>query len=204
MTAPDARIAPVDPFAELDSVFAIYCAALGAPIAARETLAWRDETLPRHAARADFEFLGARERDELVGFTYGYTGAYGQWWTDRVARAMDDATRAAWLDQPHFEVVELHVRPDRQRRGIGARLLAALLAGQPHERALLTADPASPSAPPFYEKHGWEPLADVELVSGTGTRVVLGRRVGAAAERDDQAASRSSSRPSRSSRHSSV
>jgi GNAT superfamily N-acetyltransferase len=204
VTPPDARIEPVNPFAELDAVFTIYGAALGAPFAARETLAWRDETLPRHAARSDFDFLGAHEGDDLVGFTYGYTGAYGQWWTDRVARAMDDATRATWLDPPHFEVVELHVRPDRQRTGIGTRLLDALLARQPHARALLTADPTSASALPFYEQHGWEPLADVELVLGAGTRVVLGRRVRATAERDDQAASRSSSRPSRSSRHSSV
>jgi ribosomal protein S18 acetylase RimI-like enzyme len=182
VTGTHARVEPVDPFAELDTVFAIYCAALGAPPAARETQAWRDDILPRHAARADFDFLGARERDseDLVGFTYGYTGAYGQWWTDRVAPAMDAAARAVWLDPPHFEVVELHVRPDSQRRGIGTRLLDALLAGQPHDRALLTADPAAASALPYYEKHGWEPLADVELVAGAGTRVVLGRRLDAA------------------------
>ena len=204
MTTPEARIEPVDPFAELDTVFAIYCAALNAATTGRQATAWREEVLPRHAARNDFDFLGAREGADLVGFTYGYTGARGQWWTDLVAGAMDDATRTTWLDPPHFEVVELHVRPDRQRRGIGTRLLDVLLAGQPHDRALLTADPAGASALPFYERHGWEPLADVELLPGAGTRVVLGRRVVVAAQPGDQAASRSSSRPSRSRRQSSV
>lgn len=117
---------------------------------------------------------------------------------------MDAATRTAWLDVPHSEVVELQVRPDRQRRGVGTRLLDALLARQPHDRAVLTADPAADQALAFYAKHGWEPLADVELIPGAGTRVVLGKLVAGAAGRDGQAASRSSSRPSRSRRQSSV
>jgi hypothetical protein len=87
-------VEPVDPFDALDGVFDVYCAALGAPSSARETLAWRDEVLPRHAARRDFDFLGVREGDRIVGFTYGYTGQRGQWWTDRVAAAMDAETRA--------------------------------------------------------------------------------------------------------------
>jgi len=177
VTVGEAHIEAVDPFADLEAVFDIYCAALGAPPAARETLAWRDDILPRHATRADFDFLGAREGGDLVGFAYGYTGEYGQWWTDRVAGALEDAKRAAWLDGPHFEVVELHVRPDWQRRGIGTRLLEALLARQPHDRALLTADPVRPQPVPFYAKHGWQSLADVELVPGSGARVVLAKRV---------------------------
>ena len=53
----------------------------------------------------------------LVGFGYGYTGALGQWWSDNVARALTAAQRAEWLDPPHFEIVELHVRPAYQRAG---------------------------------------------------------------------------------------
>src|SRR5581483_7304192 len=103
-----------------------------------------------HATRDDFVFLGATEQDGLVGFAYGYRGDYGQWWTDRVGAAMDAVTRREWLDPPHFEVVELHVRPESQRRGIGTRLLETLLASQPHDRALLTADPEKPQPLPFY------------------------------------------------------
>ena len=171
----DVAIAPLDPRDDLVAVGEIYRAALELPVG-RE-LAWRDGWLHTHAERPDFIFLAAREADDLVGIAYGYTGAYGQWWSDRVARAMDSATRAEWLDPPHYEVVELHVRPDRQRRGIGRRLLDELLARQPHDRALLTADPARAQPLPFYAKHGWVELAEVVFEAGMSPRRVLGKRV---------------------------
>jgi ribosomal protein S18 acetylase RimI-like enzyme len=133
--------------------------------------------LPEHLRRPDFAFLVARDGDEVVGFTYGYAGAYGQWWTDRVAEVLDEGQRAEWLDVPHFEVVELHVRPDRQRGGIGSRLLADLLARQPHDRAILTAREQSSQARSFYAKHGWRELAKVAWGEGYGRSVVLGKRL---------------------------
>ena len=81
---------------------------------------WARDQLPVHAEREDFVFLVAREDGELAGFAYGYTGAYGQWWTESVAQALTAAQRAEWLDPPHYEVVELHVRPARQRQGVGS------------------------------------------------------------------------------------
>jgi ribosomal protein S18 acetylase RimI-like enzyme len=125
-------------------------------------------------------FLAARDDGDVVGFTYGYAGTYGQWWTDRVAQVLDEEQRAAWLDPPHFEVVELHVRPDSQRRGIGTRLLRELLARQPHNRALLTARESSEQARSFYAKHGWEELAAIAWGEGYGRSIVLGLRLGLA------------------------
>jgi GNAT superfamily N-acetyltransferase len=178
MRAPAGHVGPIDPFAALDDVFAIYCAALEAPPAAVETKRWRDEALPRHATRRDFVFLGARQPSgELAGIAYGYTGEAGQWWNDRVAAALDETTRREWLDPPHYEVVELHVRPDAQRRGIGSLLLDELLRTQPHDRALLTADPVRPQSLPFYEKHGWQALGDVRFAPDAPARVVLGKRL---------------------------
>ncbi len=75
------------------------------------------------------------------GFGYGYTGAYGQWWTEHVARALTAAQREQWLDPPHFEIVELHVRPVLAAAGRGQR--AARAAAQPpaaRPRAPLDAD----------------------------------------------------------------
>jgi ribosomal protein S18 acetylase RimI-like enzyme len=139
---------------------------------------WASEWLPVHASRPDFTFLVAREDSTVVGFAYGYSGAYGQWWTDRVAKALEPQQRGEWLDVPHFEVVELHVRPDRQRRGIGTRLLAELLARQPHDRALLTARENSAQARSFYAKNGWDELTAIEWEEGYARSVVLGKRVG--------------------------
>jgi len=130
-----------------------------------------------HAGRRDFCFLVARDEGVIVAFAYGYTGEPGQWWSDRVARALDAAQREQWLDPPHFEVVELHVRPSHQRRGIGSVLLAQLLSRQPHDRALLSTQTASTKARTFYAKNGWVELAEVDFGAGYPGYLVLGKRL---------------------------
>lgn len=136
---------------------------------------WARDRLPLHAERDDFVFLVAREEDRIVGFGYGYTGAYGQWWTERVAAALSAAQRAEWLDPPHYEVVELHVRPNAQRRGIGSALLAQLLSRQPHDRVVLSTQRGSRKARGFYKKNGWSELADVDFGPGYPPYLVLGK-----------------------------
>jgi ribosomal protein S18 acetylase RimI-like enzyme len=120
-------------------------------------------------------FLAAEVDGSVVGFGYGYTGADGQWWSDNVARALTPVQRAQWLDAPHFEIVELHVRPSSQRGGIGSRLLAQLLTRQPHDRALLSTQRSSRRARGFYAKNGWEELAEVDFGPGYPPYLVLGR-----------------------------
>lgn len=136
---------------------------------------WARDRLPVHAERPDFLFLVAREGDRVVGFGYGYTGAYGQWWTERVAASLTPAQRAEWLDPPHYEVVELHVRPSAQRRGIGSALLAQLLSRQPHDRVVLSTQRGSRKARGFYAKNGWCELADVDFGPGYPPYLVLGK-----------------------------
>jgi ribosomal protein S18 acetylase RimI-like enzyme len=121
--------------------------------------------------------LVARDRDELLGFAYGYTGAYGQWWTDRVASSLTARQRELWLDPPHFEIVELHVLPSVQRRGVGSRLLAQLLSRQPHDRAVLSTQLGSRKARSFYAKNGWEELASIDFGPGYPPYVALGKRL---------------------------
>src|ERR671936_1733916 len=56
------------------------------------------DRVPRHAGREGFRFLGAFEPGgRLAGFVYGYTGAPGQWWYDRVAAALYPARRREWV-----------------------------------------------------------------------------------------------------------
>lgn len=138
---------------------------------------WAAQSLPNHAARDDFVFLVACEDEQLVGFGYGYTGRYGQWWTDHVAESLTPGQRAEWLDPPHYEVVELHVRPAFQGRGIGSRLLAQLLTRQPHDRAVLSTLAGSRQARGFYAKNGWQELAPVDFGPGFAPYLVLGRRL---------------------------
>jgi len=152
----------------------VHRAALGAGALSDE---WANDRLPRHVARRDFVFLAARTGDAVVGFGYGYTGELGQWWTEHVGRSLTEAQRAEWLDPPHFEIVELHVRPAHQRGGIGSRLLAQLLTRQPHDRALLSTQRSSRKARGFYAKNGWRELAEVDFGVGYPPYLVLGRRL---------------------------
>jgi ribosomal protein S18 acetylase RimI-like enzyme len=152
----------------------VHRAALGAGALSDE---WAETRLPEHARRDGFRFLVARGENRVVGFAYGYRGAYGQWWTEHVARALDAEQRRQWLDVPHYEVVELHVHPAWQRSGIGTTLLTALLRLQPFDRVLLSTQAGSRQARSFYAKNGWTELAPVDFGVGYPPYLVLGRRL---------------------------
>ncbi len=164
----------VDPLPLRAELREVHRAALGAGALSDE---WAASRLPLHVRRDDFVFLVAREGSELAGFGYGYTGAYKQWWTEHVARAFTAAQRELWLDPPHFEIVELHVRPSWQRRGAGSALLAQLLSRQPHDRALLSTQTGSRKARNFYAKNGWRELAAVDFGRGYPPYLVLGKNL---------------------------
>jgi ribosomal protein S18 acetylase RimI-like enzyme len=91
---------------------------------------------------------------------------------------MDEDVRREWLDPPHFEVVELHVRPEGQREGVGTALLDALLDGLPHRQALLSTQVDNAKARPFYEKHGWLVVVDrMSFGPGYAPFCVYGKRL---------------------------
>lgn len=71
--------------------------------------------------------------------------------------ALHDGSAAA--EHRELEFVELAVLPSHQGRGIGGQLHDTLLAGLPHQRALLaTADDATTAAVHLYTKRGWQRL----------------------------------------------
>lgn len=131
---------------------------------------FRDEQLLKHVPRKDFRIAIARDGGELVGFAYGYTGEVGQWWTDRMLRLAPPDVHP-WLGG-HFELVEIALRPPWQGKGIGSALHDTLLAGLPHDRAMLTTwqDETRP-ARVLYRRKGWLPLADVEESTVMGLRL---------------------------------
>ena len=137
------------------------------------------DRVPRHAGRDGFEFLGAfGPGGRLVGFVYGYTGAPGQWWYDRVAAALDPSSRAEWLERPHFELTELAVDPAYQDGGIGSRLHDTLLERLPHERALLSALADNGRVIRFYEHRGWRVLLpELRFEPGRPLFAILGKEL---------------------------
>jgi ribosomal protein S18 acetylase RimI-like enzyme len=135
-----------------------------------------DEIVPRHMGREGFRFVAAEdEQGRLAGIAYGYTGAEGQWWHDLVAAAMSEADRTRWLGPGHFEFVELAVRPDLRRRGLGASLHDALLDGLDSPTAVLSTQVDNEAALTLYARRGWRVVVP-EIDFGTGQAYcVMGR-----------------------------
>lgn len=125
-----------------------------------------DEVDRAHLERKGFRFVVEEGPDgRLAGIAYGYRGAPGQWWHDRVAAAMTDEQRERWLVPGHFELVGLAVRPDLRRQGVGARLHDALLDGE--GTAVLSTEVGNEPAQSLYRGRGWEVVVP-ELDFGTG------------------------------------
>jgi ribosomal protein S18 acetylase RimI-like enzyme len=134
-----------------------------------------DEILPRHVARDGFRFLGAFAERRLLGFVYGYRGAVGQWWHDRVAAALGVAGTERWLGPRHFEFTELHVRGECRRRGIGGSLHDALLEGVDAPTTVLSTQTDNEPAIALYLGRGWRVIVPY-LDFGSGRPfLIMGR-----------------------------
>ncbi|WP_329423580.1 GNAT family N-acetyltransferase [Streptosporangium sp. NBC_01495] len=76
-------------------------------------------------------------------------------------------------DSPRFAVIELDVRKDYRRRGIGRQLLETLLAQQDvASYATLLADPDAP-AHAMYRRWGWQVVGPVRAAPDSRTSDAL-------------------------------
>jgi ribosomal protein S18 acetylase RimI-like enzyme len=134
-----------------------------------------DEILPRHVGRDGFRFLGAFADRRLVGFVYGYRGASGQWWHDRVAAALGTESTERWLGPGHFEFTELHVRGEHRRQGIGGSLHDALFERIDAPTAVLSTQTDNEPALALYLGRGWRVIVPY-LDFGSGRPfLIMGR-----------------------------
>jgi GNAT superfamily N-acetyltransferase len=96
--------------------------------------------------------------DRVAGFGYALPGQDGQWWHDVVRGALSPEDGAYWLDSC-LEIVELHVLPEFQGRGIGRALIRELVRDVPFRAAALSALEIPDSrARQLYDSEGFEPL----------------------------------------------
>jgi GNAT superfamily N-acetyltransferase len=97
----------------------------------------------------------------IIGFTYGFRGADGQWWHDVVVAALTARSGAelalAWLSDS-LEIAEVHVHPDYHRRGIGRSLVLGLAAGRVERTAVLSTQDANATARRLYSRLGFGDL----------------------------------------------
>jgi ribosomal protein S18 acetylase RimI-like enzyme len=131
----------------------------------------------------------------VIAFAYGFRGADGQWWHDVVRSGLTAAggenAAAAWLADT-FEIAEVHVRPEYQRRGIGRAMLLSLTAGCPQRTAVLSTLDAPSPARRLYRSLGFTDLLTGFGFPGNGPPYVV---MGAALPLRDTAPGRP--RPSR-------
>jgi ribosomal protein S18 acetylase RimI-like enzyme len=93
--------------------------------------------------------------DEVAGFSYGFHGAPGQWWHDRVGAGLGD--RGGWLADC-LELAELHVRPEYQGRGIGSGLLRSLTSSRTERTVVLSTRDSETVARRMYRRIGFTDL----------------------------------------------
>lgn len=121
---------------------------------------WRTDLFERHAGRDGFRLAVAVMEAEVVGFSWGYVGARGQYWSDLAYAALPPDIAADWIGG-HFELVELAVLPASRNAGLGQALHDRVLDGV-HGRCLLsTNDDASDPAVRLYLRAGWQRLGQL-------------------------------------------
>jgi ribosomal protein S18 acetylase RimI-like enzyme len=123
--------------------------------AAQGELYGRRLIMAGHGAYPGFAALAAMDGDEVAGFCYGFHGAPGQWWHDRVSAGLGE--RRHWLTDC-LEVAELHVRPEYQGRGIGSGLLRLLTSSRPELTVVLSTSDSETVARRMYRGAGFTDL----------------------------------------------
>lgn len=163
--------------AELEVLTSVYAAAMRPET---DQLAGRRSIMEQHSRYGGFRALAVRAEKpgQIVGFSYGFQGAGGQWWHDTVVAALTakagERMSAAWLADS-LEIAEVHVLPDFQHRGIGKSLVLGLAEGRRERTAVLSTPDTESTARRLYRGLGFEDLLTSYRFPGTPvTYAVMG------------------------------
>ena len=154
--------------AELDALLAVYTAAMQPEPA---YLPGRLSIMERHAGHPGFRAIAATAGTQIVGFSYGFRGAPGQWWHDVVRSGITAASghevAARWLTDP-LEIAEVHVRPEYQHQGIGRTMVLMLAARRTERTAVLSTQDVDSPARRLYRSLGFADLLTRFIFPGGG------------------------------------
>jgi ribosomal protein S18 acetylase RimI-like enzyme len=123
-----------------------------------------------HMLRQSWRCVAALDGEgALIGISYGYQGAAGQWWHEQVRRGLlvsaGSTAVDAWMTD-YFELTELHVRPTAQGRGLGEGLLRHLLDGVRAGTTLLSTPEGTSRAWRLYRRMGFQDVLRDYLFAG--------------------------------------
>lgn len=159
MITPEIRV--LDPFEageQLDEITDLYRAVYAEPPYSEtpeDAADFRDRQFPARAQREGFRMVTARAAGELIGFVFGHTLPHDTgWWSGLLLPRPAEFVKET--GDRSYAVIELVVRADWRRRGVARRMMQALLAGRPEERAVLLVRPDAPAAVATYAAWGWQ------------------------------------------------
>jgi ribosomal protein S18 acetylase RimI-like enzyme len=156
----------------LDEVLAVYATAMRYP---SEVAELRRGFVAAHTQRSEFRAVATVDDDRLVGFAYGYRSRPGQWWHEQVRAGLDTESYAEWMTDC-FELVELHVMPWAQGRGLGEAQLTALLDGVKRRTVALSTPEGESRAWRLYRRMGFvDLLRNYDFPGDDRPFAVLGR-----------------------------
>jgi ribosomal protein S18 acetylase RimI-like enzyme len=143
--------------AVLDHICLLYDAVFSQP-----PFRWPDDeseqhrqSLSRLITNPTFTLVTAEAAGELVGFAYGLgLKPDTPWWSGMTEPLPDELTAERYGRT--FAVIDLAVREDYRKRGIGRALLDALLGSRQEQRATLTVQPVATDTKEFYDHLGWQ------------------------------------------------
>ncbi len=163
--------------ARLSEALDIYVTAMRYP---KSTTEQRAPMWLTHMLRDGWRCVAAIDpNDRLLGISYGYRGAPGQWWHEQVRRGLLITSGTAAVEtwtRNYFELTELHVRPDAQGHGIGEGLLRLLLEGVPDKATLLSTPEGPTRAWALYRRVGFvDMLRDFLFAGDPRPFAILGR-----------------------------
>jgi ribosomal protein S18 acetylase RimI-like enzyme len=147
------------------------------PATAQQRIDWQ----LTYADRSGFAAFGATDPDgeppgsgprPLVGFVFGDTSRPGSWWDNHVRPAAEEVGNAEVLDEA-LEIVELHVDPAYQGRGIGRALLKRLMTDRPEPWAVLTVIADNHRAWGLYTSLGFTEMSKPFLFAGHEQQYLL-------------------------------
>jgi len=131
------------------------------------------ERLIKHSSYPGFRgYLCITDKEEIVGFTYGYSSLTGQYYHDILAKELDSTGYTRWLTDC-FELVELVVHPSYRNQGYAKYLVTELLKDVQNKTTVLTTQVNNHSARKLYQGLGWTTVKEPFYPSNDGTPYVI-------------------------------